>query len=145
MTEDKWIKVLQDAEKEAVEKIGEELEKEQEHLSTFRLNIEKLNRILKNYNCHFSLPEFSNSKVYFLSSLNRPIHKGDLVKIFANISKSPITYECDGDKFPMIENNKRAWKYESKEYEEFDKLIDDFIEAYKMDLIIFKNLDEVEY
>ena len=141
MTEDKWIKILEEEEEHQKEstRIQEKMEESWKknslkNLPIFESNIERLNKILKNYNCQFGMPkeyDFETSE----SLLDILFYKRYSVSIKAHIRKKPIEYYCTGSKMPS-ENVYGGARIPF--YTDFDKLIDDFIEAYKEDLIKLK-------
>ena len=138
MTEDKWVKILEKEEEHQKESNRREEEVEEDfrkislkNLPIFESNIERLNKILKNYNCQFGIPE-EISIGPFQSLLDTKFYNTWVV-IRADIGKEPIEYYYKGalnllPKIGMFE----------KKYTDFDKLIDDFIEAFKKELVRLK-------
>lgn len=147
MTEDKWIKILEEEESRQ-EKSAHSMEESKEkwiktslkNLPIFQSNIEKLNKILINYNCQFDMPK--EIVMYSSSLLNRNFFKdttNEMILIEATLYKEPIEYYCDTNDMPKIEINEDELDYKTKYYTNFDELIDDFIETYKTELVNIKN------
>jgi len=147
MTEDKWIKILEEEEsrqQEYARSIEETKEKWRKlclkNLPIFQSNIEKLNKILINYNCQFEMPNEIEHYTFSSSILNNFfIGLSETVSIRAILNEELIKYFSDASNMPMIENNEDELDFETKYYTDFDELIGDFIEAYKSELVNKKN------